>query len=180
MTWFNKKNKEKEMNTQEYIDALVNFILKTRELKWTDEQILQKFNEKKYPFSWIEESFKIANSQRENKITKLKEEEKMAEYEDEELDVSDVTSDEDLEGIEQEIEQPVQKQKVIQKPIAKQVKQQAPIQKTQQKQSADKYEYVYQREMAGIMDKTSGQVTTDLLMVLTDIRNSLERIEQSL
>lgn len=104
----------------------------------------------------------------------------MAEYEDEELDVSDVTSDEDLEGIEQEIEQPVQKQKVIQKPIAKQVKQQAPIQKTQQKQSADKYEYVYQREMAGIMDKTSGQVTTDLLMVLTDIRNSLERIEQSL
>jgi hypothetical protein len=103
----------------------------------------------------------------------LQKEEKMAEYEDDELDTSEITDDDSLEEAEQEAVAPAPRQPVRQ--VKQPVKQPA-----QDTTPADRFEPVYQREMSGVLDRTTGQVNPDMMALLSDILNRLERIEQSL
>jgi len=171
--WFKKKDKESGVNL---IEKIVDYIKKVRELNWTDEEIIREFKKKKYPDEWILQAFHIAN------LNNTKEE-KMAEYEDEEIDTSEITDDENLEELEQEKE-PVAKPQA-KRPVAKQPQQvrpqvrQAPVQKPVE--NPDRFEFVYQREMAIVVDKTTGKETMfDNGWILTEMLNRLERIEQSL
>jgi uncharacterized membrane protein len=107
----------------------------------------------------------------------------MAEQEDD-LDVSDITDDDNLEEMEQEIHRPVARTaprpvaRTAPRPAARPAARPAPA--PQEKESPDRYQYVYQQELSGVLDKTTGQVTTDILAILADIKNTIERIEQSL
>lgn len=103
----------------------------------------------------------------------------MAEYEDDELDTSEITDDDSLEEAEQEADTPEPKPK----PVARQqvrTKQPVKAQPVQDTTPADRFEPVYQRELSGVLDRTTGQVNPDMMALLSDILNRLERIEQSL
>lgn len=167
--WFKKKEKNPGVN---FIEVMVDFIKKTRQLKWTQEEIIKSFKDKKYPDEWILQAFQMADNLNNTK------EEKMAEYEDDELDTSEITDDDSLEEAEQEADTPEPKPK----PVARQqVRTKQPVkQPAQDTTPADRFEPVYQRELSGVLDRTTGQVNPDMMALLSDILNRLERIEQSL
>ena len=106
--WFKKKNKEVE-ETSELLKVLVEYIEEARRLKWTKEEIVNKFFDKKYSLEVINTAFSMAD------LLKLKlnnrQEVKMA------RDEEDLEYDEELEETEEEVEEeeePVKpKKKVI-------------------------------------------------------------------
>ena len=125
--WF-KKKKDKEVEDKQEVELLrilVEYIGEARRLKWTKEEIVNKFNEKHYPKVIINSAFLIADNlisvERRNKMVR-KEEDEEEEEDDEELEEEpEQEEEEEVKPVKKKVPQPVQKEKVQEGPTIEQV-----------------------------------------------------------